>query len=112
MQIANPNLIVQTEPLKERVYWNPKTPLKEIFEPHDLTWLWIGVPLANGLLVASRFPPLLCHDSCFLLCVIFRHRSGLADERGNGGGLIGGDFGGIRVDERKKMAAAVNGNGV
>jgi hypothetical protein len=26
--------------------------------------------------------------------------------------LIGGDFGGIRVGERKKMATAVNGNGV
>ena len=46
MQIANPNLIIQTEPLKERVHWNPKTPLEEIFENHNLTWLWIGVPLA------------------------------------------------------------------
>ena len=46
MQIANPNLIIQAEPLKERVHWNPKTPLEEIFENHNLTWLWIRVPLA------------------------------------------------------------------
>ena len=46
MQIANPNLVIQTEPLKERVHWNPKTLLEEIFENHNLTWLWIGVPLA------------------------------------------------------------------
>ena len=115
------------------MHWNPKTLLEEIFENHNLTWLWIGVPLAlrhvpsyeflvveyshgnkvfNGLLVASRFPPLLCHDSCFLLRIAFRHDSGLADERGNGGGLIGGNFRGIRVGERKKMAADANGNGV
>ena len=115
------------------MYWNPKTSLKEVFEHHDLTWLWIGVPFAlrrtpscellvveyshgdevfNGLLVASRFPPLLRHDSCFLLGVTFCHESGLADERGNCGGLIGGDFGGIRVGKRKKKAAAANGNGV
>ena len=37
MQVANPNLIIQTEPLKERVHWNPKTPLEEIFENHNLT---------------------------------------------------------------------------
>ena len=46
MQIANPNLIIQTEPLKERVHWNPKTPLEEIFKNHNLTWLWIGVPFS------------------------------------------------------------------
>ena len=101
MQIANPNLVVQTEPLKERMYRNPKSPLKEVFEHHDLTGLWIGVPFAlrrtpscellvmeyphgdlvfNGLLVASRFPPLLRHDSCFLLCVTFCHGSSLTDE--------------------------------
>ena len=37
MQITNPNLIIQTEPLKERVHWNPKTLLEEIFENHNLT---------------------------------------------------------------------------
>ena len=42
MQIANPNLVIQTEPLKERVHWNTKTPLEEILENHNLTWLWIG----------------------------------------------------------------------
>ena len=115
------------------MYQNPKSPLKEVFEHHDLTWLWIGVPLAlrrtpscellvveyshgdevfNGLLVASRFPPLLRHDSYFLLRVTFRHESGLTDERGNEGGLIGSDFEGIRVGEKKKKAAAANGNGV
>ena len=46
MQIANPNLIVKIEPLKKRMYRNPKSPFKEILEHHDLTWLWIGVPLA------------------------------------------------------------------
>ena len=80
MQITNPNLIVKTEPLKKRMYRNPKSPFKEVFEHHDLTWLWIGVPLAlrrttsyelliveyphgdevfNGLLIAFRFPPFL-----------------------------------------------------
>ena len=128
-----PYLVVKTEPLKKRMYWNPKSPFKEILKHHDLTWLWIGVPLTlrrtpscellvveyphgdeifNGLLVAFRFPPLLHHDSCFLLGVTFRHESGLADKRGNGGGLIGGDFGGIRVGKRKKKAAAMNGNEV
>ena len=74
MQIANPNLVIQAETLKERVHWNPETPFEEVFEHHDLTSLWIGVPLAlrrtpscellvmeyphgdevfNGLLVAS-----------------------------------------------------------
>ena len=71
-----------------------------------------GDEVFNGLLIASRFPPLLCHDSYFLLRVTFRHESCLADERGTGGGLIGGDFGDIRVGKRKKMAAAVNDNGV
>ena len=46
MQIANPNLVIQAEPLKERVHWNPKTPLEEIFENHNLTRLWIGVPFS------------------------------------------------------------------
>ena len=107
---------------------NPKSALKEVLEHHDLTWLWIGVPLAlwrtpsyellvveyshgdevfNGLLVTSRFPPLLRHDSGFLLRVAFHHESGLVDERGTGGGLIG-----IRVGKRKKMGVAANGNGV
>jgi len=115
------------------MYRNPKSPFKEILEHHDLTWMWIGVPLAfrrtpscelrvveyphgdevfNGLLVAFLFPPFLRHDPCFLLRITFRHDSALAGERGNGGGLIGGDFGCIRVGERKKKAAVANGNGV
>ena len=66
-----------------------------------------GDEVFNGLLVASRFPLFLHHDSGFLLCIAFRHESNLVDERGIGGGLIG-----IRVGERKKMAMAANGNGV
>ena len=65
----------------------------------------------DGLLVASRLPPLLRHDSGFLLGITFCHESALADESGYGGGVIGDDFGGIRVGKRKKKAAAVNGNG-
>ena len=42
MQIANPNLVIQIEPLKERVHWNPKTPLEEILENHNLTWFGSG----------------------------------------------------------------------
>ena len=66
-----------------------------------------GDEVFNGLLVTSRFPPLLRHDSGFLLRVTFRHESGLVDERGTGGGLIV-----IRVGKRKKMGVAANGNGV
>jgi hypothetical protein len=133
MQIANPNLVVKTEPPKKRMYQNPKSLFKEILEHHDLTQLWIRVPLAlrrmpscellvveyphgdevfNGLLVAFRFPPFLRHDPCFLLRITFCHDFGHAGERGNGGGLIGGDFGCIRVGERKKKAMVANGNGV
>ena len=62
MQIANPNLIVKTEPLKKRMYQNPKSPLKEVFEHHDLTWLWIEVPLAlrctpSYELLVVEYPP-------------------------------------------------------
>ena len=70
-----------------------------------------GDEVFNGLLVASRFPPFLRHDSCFLLGITFRHESGLADESGCGGGVIGDDFGVIRVGKRKKKAVAANGNG-
>ena len=115
------------------MYQNPKSLFKEILEHHDLTWLWIGVPLAlrrmpsyellvveyshgdevfNGLLVASLFPPFLRHDPYFFLRITFRHESSFAGERGKGGGLIGGDFRCIRVGERKKKATAENGNGV
>ena len=37
MQIANPNLVVKTEPLKKRMNRNPKSPPKEVLEHHDLT---------------------------------------------------------------------------
>ena len=62
MQIANPNLVVKTEPLKKRMNMNPKSALKEVLEHHDLTWLWIGVPLA-----LRRMP------SCVLLVVEYPH---------------------------------------
>ena len=94
MQIANPNLLIQAETLKERVHWNPKTPLEEILENHNLTWLWIGEAFSfrrtpsreylvvehshgdevlDGLLIAPRLPPFLRHDPTFLLGVSLRH---------------------------------------
>jgi hypothetical protein len=42
MQNANPNLIVQTQPLEERMNRNPKSPLEEIFKYNDLTGLGVG----------------------------------------------------------------------
>jgi hypothetical protein len=74
MQIANPNLIIQTKSLKERMDWNPKTSLEEIFEDNYLTKLGIGVA------VAARWPP-----SSKLLVV--KHAQ--ADE------VIDGRFGGL-----------------
>ena len=71
-----------------------------------------GNEVFNGLLVAFLLPPFLRHDPYFLLRITFRYDSGLAGEWGNGGRLIGGDFGCIRVGERKKKAAVANGNGV
>jgi hypothetical protein len=46
MQIVNPNLVIQTKTLKERMDWNPKTPLEEIFEDNYLSRLGIGVAIA------------------------------------------------------------------
>jgi hypothetical protein len=46
MQIANPNLVIQTKTLKERMDQNPKTPLEEIFEDNYLTRLGIEVAIA------------------------------------------------------------------
>jgi hypothetical protein len=51
MQIANPNLVIQTETLEERMDRNPKTPLEEIFKDNYLTMLGIGVA------IAARWPP-------------------------------------------------------
>jgi hypothetical protein len=42
MQIANPDLVIQTKALEERINRNPKSPLEEIFEYNDLTGLGIG----------------------------------------------------------------------
>ena len=53
MQIANPNIVIQTEPLKERVHWNPKTPLEEILENHNLTWLWSTPMVTRSSMVCS-----------------------------------------------------------
>jgi hypothetical protein len=41
MQIANPNLIVQTQRLEERMNWNPKSPLEEVFKYNNLTGLGV-----------------------------------------------------------------------
>jgi hypothetical protein len=46
MQIADPNLVVQTETLEEWMDRNPKTPLKEIFKDNYLTRLRTGVAVA------------------------------------------------------------------
>jgi hypothetical protein len=51
MQIANPNLVIQTETLEEWMDRNPKTPLEEIFKDNYLTRLGIGVA------IAARWPP-------------------------------------------------------
>jgi hypothetical protein len=37
MHIANPDLIVQTKALKERMNRNPKSPLEKIFKYNDVT---------------------------------------------------------------------------
>jgi hypothetical protein len=47
MQIADPNLVVQTETVEEWVNRNPKTPLEEIFKNDYLTRLGIGVAIAT-----------------------------------------------------------------
>jgi hypothetical protein len=74
MQIANPNLVIQTKTLKERMDWNPKTLLEEIFKNNYLTKLGIGV------VVAACWPP-----SCKLPVV--KHAQ--ADE------VVDGRFGGF-----------------
>jgi hypothetical protein len=56
MHIANPNLIIQTKTLKERMDWNPKTPLEEIFKDNYLTRLGIGVAIAAHWLPSSKLP--------------------------------------------------------
>jgi hypothetical protein len=50
-QIANPNLVIQTETLEEWMDRNPKTLLEEIFKDDYLTRLGIGVA------VIARWPP-------------------------------------------------------
>jgi hypothetical protein len=74
MQIANPNLVIQTETLEEWMHRNPKTSLEEIFKDNYLTRLGIGVA------VTARWPP-----SSKLLVV--KHAQ--ADE------VIDGRFGGL-----------------
>jgi hypothetical protein len=56
MQIANPNLIIQTKPLEERMDRNHKTPLEEIFEDNYLTRLGIGVDVATCWSPSSKLP--------------------------------------------------------
>jgi hypothetical protein len=54
MQIANPNLVIQTETLEEQMNRNPKTSLEEIFEDSYLTRLGIGVAVAARHPASSR----------------------------------------------------------
>jgi hypothetical protein len=42
MHNANPNLIVKANTMEERINRNPKSPLEEILEYHDLTGLGSG----------------------------------------------------------------------
>jgi len=42
VQVADPDLIVKKKALKERVNWNPKSPLEKIFENYDLTGVRSG----------------------------------------------------------------------
>jgi hypothetical protein len=56
MQIANPNLIKQVEPLEEQMDRNPKTPLEEIFKDNYLTRLGIGVAIAAHWPPSSKLP--------------------------------------------------------
>ena len=78
MQIANPNLVVKTETLKKRMYRNPKSSLKEVFEHHDLTWLWIGVPLAlwrtpSYELLVVEYPMVMRSSMVCSLLLDFHH---------------------------------------
>jgi hypothetical protein len=56
MQIANPNLVIQTETLEERMDRNPKTPLEEIFKDNYLTMLGIGVAITARCPPSSKLP--------------------------------------------------------
>jgi hypothetical protein len=76
MQIANPNLIIQTSTLEEWIDRNPKTPLEEIFEDNYLTRLGIGVGVAAHWPPSSKLP-------------VVKHAQ--ADE------VVDGRFGGLRL---------------
>jgi hypothetical protein len=56
MQIANPNLIKQAEPLEEWMDRNPKTPLEEIFKDNYLTRSRIGVAVAARRTPSDKLP--------------------------------------------------------
>jgi hypothetical protein len=73
MQIADPNLVIQTETLQKRMDRNPKTPLEEIFEDDYLTRLGIRVA------VAARWPP-----SCQLPVVQYAQPDEVVDGRFGG----------------------------
>jgi len=96
VQDADPDLIVKKKSLKERMNWNPKSPLEIILEDYNLTNAGIGVPhsfqcppaaellivqephldeVVEGPRVAPRFLPLLGHHIGPLLCVALRHFS-------------------------------------
>jgi hypothetical protein len=56
MQIANPNLVKQTEPLEKRMDKNPKTPLEEIIKDNYLTRPRIGVAIAARWTPSGKLP--------------------------------------------------------
>ena len=60
------------------MYWNPKSLLKEVFEHHDLTRLWIGVPLAlrrmpSCELLVVEYPMVMRSSMVCLLLLDFHH---------------------------------------
>jgi len=90
VQVADPDLIVKTKALKERMNWNPKSPLKIIFKNYNLTSTRVGVTLpfrcspvaellivykphldevVEGPCVAPRLLPLLGHHLSPCKCI-------------------------------------------
>jgi hypothetical protein len=56
MQIANPNLVKQAEPLEEQMDRNPKTPLEEIFKDNYLTSSGIVVAVTARCMPSGKLP--------------------------------------------------------
>ena len=94
VQIADPGLIIQQQPLKKRMNRVPETPLKKVFKYNNLTisWIWQAFPrwcrpvaellivqiphfdkLIDGFCSGFRFLPLLRHHLRSFLCVAHGH---------------------------------------